>query len=151
MEWGHLNADEVAPFQMKSWSPSERFFVKSDWSIQYLFYHSTSYGDEPRFIMTNWLNSLKIKSKESGNFFIVFWAIFLCFSYCSFLLSHRYQSSGSGCRPQACTEGAWRGHSSVAQPGCDESHNYSGHMDGKCSLSFYTQSTTIFHCYTLSK
>ena len=51
-------------------------------------------------------------------------------------LSHRHQSSGSGGRPQARAERTWRGHRSVAQPGRSESHNHSGHMDGKCKLSF---------------
>lgn len=144
MEWGHFNADEVAPFQMKSWSPSERFFVKSDWSIQSLFYRSTSDGDEPRLIMRNWVNSED--QVEERQFFILFRAIFssvLFFSHFSFLFSHRYQSSSSGCWPQACTEGAWRGHSTVAQPSCDESHNYSGHMDGKCKMSFCILQLTL--------
>lgn len=58
---------------------------------------------------------------------------------------HRYKSSSAGCRPQACTEGTWRGHSPVAQPRCLESNNYSGHMDGMCGLSFSKCDTTVFN------
>lgn len=72
--------------------------------------------------------------------------LFFFFPHISFLLFHRYKSSSSGCRPQARTEGAWRGHSSVAQPSCPESHNHSGHMDSKCSFSFCMENAeTIFN------
>lgn len=80
--------------------------------------------------------------KSSGKWLGNLFSFLMCHLslFCSFLIvhsyAHRYQSSSSGCRPQACTEGAWRGHSSVAQPSRDESHNYSGHMDSKCNLSF---------------
>ena len=51
-------------------------------------------------------------------------------------LSHRHKSSSSGGRPQARAERTWRSHRSAAQPGRAESHSHSGHMDGKCKLSF---------------
>lgn len=150
MEWGHFNADEVAPFQMKSRSRSERFLL----SLIGLFSQSFTI---PLLMVMNkgllWGTEWTLwKSSGREWEFILFWAIFLCFAHFSFFLScsHRYQSSSSGCRPQARTERAWRSHSSVAQPSCDESHNYSGHMDGKCRLSFFIQITTIFRCIALS-
>ena len=65
--------------------------------------------------------------KMSGQHFV------LSFSHFSFLIPYRYQSSSSGCRPQARAKGTRRGHSSVAQPSRPESYNHSGHMDGKCN------------------
>lgn len=77
-----------------------------------------------------------------GNYF---WNTNMHLLFVMFLsLFHRYKSSSSGYWPQACTEGAWWSHSSVAQSSCPESHNHPGHMDGKCSLLFYTECNYIY-------
>lgn len=75
--------------------------------------------------------------KKSKKHFTLFdFTLGLLFLIFTFLFSCRYKPSSSGCGPQARTEGARRGHSSLAQSCCPESHNHSGHMDSKYSLAY---------------
>lgn len=83
-------------------------------------------------------------SKPYSEWTFLFWH-HRCHSLSFSFFSYRYKSSSSGCRPQACAEGTWRGHSSVAQPSCPESHDHSGDMDGKCSLTFCVQDTATIY------
>lgn len=148
MEWGHFYADEVAPLQMYAslLNPLSLFSLSFTIPLMIVI--------EWRLIVRNWVNSVKTKWKKVGNIFIL-WnthmhllSVFLIF----LSLSNRHQSSSSGCWPQARTEGAWWGHSSVTQPSCPESHNHPGHMDSKCILPFCIHNATIFNYhYTFSK
>lgn len=136
--------NEVILMQMKlllfKWSREHRVYA-SLLKVIGLFTHSFTIPllmamERGLLWWTEW-TLWKPSGGERATFYFVP-SLFFCLSLIfSFLLSLRYKSSSARCRPQARTEGARWGHSSVAQPSCPESHNHSGHMDGKCSSYFY--------------